>query len=178
MVVASGCSDPSRADPTTEPPTSQTQGVGEAAAELDSKDQTRTATSHTSSPQCQGLPINPAGRILRVIPIGVDPSRLSALMGAFLDKPKTEKYNEVGNGTGFQYGIGTMQGRVSPNQVASSILLSLLLQHFVRGWTYLQWFNFFEIGSFGLHSFCVQAGVSTWRTRTPSKFPSAKTTMS
>lgn len=31
-------------------------------------------------------------------------------MGSFLDKPKTEKYNEKGEGNGLRYGIGSMQG--------------------------------------------------------------------
>lgn len=31
-------------------------------------------------------------------------------MGAFLDKPNTEKHNEVGNGNGLRYGVASMQG--------------------------------------------------------------------
>lgn len=31
-------------------------------------------------------------------------------MGAFLDKPKTDKHNEQGNGNGLRYGIASMQG--------------------------------------------------------------------
>lgn len=31
-------------------------------------------------------------------------------MGAFLEKPKTEKHNENGNGNGLRYGVGSMQG--------------------------------------------------------------------
>jgi protein phosphatase 1B len=31
-------------------------------------------------------------------------------MGAFLDKPKTEKYNERGSGNGLRYGLASMQG--------------------------------------------------------------------
>lgn len=31
-------------------------------------------------------------------------------MGAFLDKPKTDKHNEYGNGNGLRYGIASMQG--------------------------------------------------------------------
>ena len=30
-------------------------------------------------------------------------------MGAFLDKPKTEKYNESKNGGGLRYGLSSMQ---------------------------------------------------------------------
>lgn len=33
-----------------------------------------------------------------------------AVMGAFLDKPKTEKTNNAGDGNGIAYGIATMQG--------------------------------------------------------------------
>lgn len=31
-------------------------------------------------------------------------------MGAFLDKPKTDKHNEHGIGNGLQYGLSSMQG--------------------------------------------------------------------
>lgn len=31
-------------------------------------------------------------------------------MGAFLDKPNTEKYNEHGSGNGLRYGVASMQG--------------------------------------------------------------------
>ena len=31
-------------------------------------------------------------------------------MGAFLDKPKTEKHNESGSGNGLRYGLSSMQG--------------------------------------------------------------------
>lgn len=31
-------------------------------------------------------------------------------MGAFLDKPKTEKHNQCGEGNGLRYGLGSMQG--------------------------------------------------------------------
>ena len=31
-------------------------------------------------------------------------------MGAFLDKPKTEKHNEDGEGNGLKYGLSSMQG--------------------------------------------------------------------
>ncbi len=30
-------------------------------------------------------------------------------MGAFLDKPKTEKYNEASEGAGLRYGLSSMQ---------------------------------------------------------------------
>ena len=30
-------------------------------------------------------------------------------MGAFLDKPKTEKYNESSEGVGLRYGLSSMQ---------------------------------------------------------------------
>ncbi len=32
-------------------------------------------------------------------------------MGAFLDKPKTEKYNECSEGAGLRYGLSSMQVR-------------------------------------------------------------------
>ena len=31
-------------------------------------------------------------------------------MGAFLDKPKTEKHSEHGSGNGLNYGLSSMQG--------------------------------------------------------------------
>lgn len=31
-------------------------------------------------------------------------------MGAFLDKPKTDKHNEHGSGNGLKYGVASMQG--------------------------------------------------------------------
>lgn len=31
-------------------------------------------------------------------------------MGAFLDKPKTEKHTEQGGGNGLRYGLSSMQG--------------------------------------------------------------------
>ena len=31
-------------------------------------------------------------------------------MGAFLEKPNTEKFNEKGNGNGLRFGISSMQG--------------------------------------------------------------------
>ena len=31
-------------------------------------------------------------------------------MGAFLDKPKTDKHNECGEGNGLRYGLSSMQG--------------------------------------------------------------------
>ena len=33
-------------------------------------------------------------------------------MGAFLDKPKTEKYNESKNGGGLKYGLSSMQVQI------------------------------------------------------------------
>lgn len=44
-------------------------------------------------------------------------------MGAFLDKPKTEKHNETGNGNGLRYGISSMQGwRVEMEDAHSAII--------------------------------------------------------
>ena len=34
----------------------------------------------------------------------------AVIMGAFLDKPKTEKFNDQGNGNGLRYGLASMQG--------------------------------------------------------------------
>jgi protein phosphatase 1B len=31
-------------------------------------------------------------------------------MGAFLEKPKTEKHNETGEGNGLRFGVSSMQG--------------------------------------------------------------------
>lgn len=31
-------------------------------------------------------------------------------MGAFLEKPKTEKHTEVGEGNGLRFGVSSMQG--------------------------------------------------------------------
>lgn len=31
-------------------------------------------------------------------------------MGAFLEKPNTEKFNEKGNGNGLRFGVSSMQG--------------------------------------------------------------------
>jgi protein phosphatase 1B len=32
-------------------------------------------------------------------------------MGAFLEKPKTEKHNETGEGNGLRFGVSSMQGK-------------------------------------------------------------------
>ncbi|MXQ90868.1 hypothetical protein E5288_WYG019485 [Bos mutus] len=44
------------------------------------------------------------------IPIALDTSDLLLNMGAFLDKPKTEKHNAHGAGNGLRYGLSSMQG--------------------------------------------------------------------
>ena len=44
-------------------------------------------------------------------------------MGAFLDKPKTEKHNESGSGNGVRYGISSMQGwRVEMEDAHSAVI--------------------------------------------------------
>lgn len=46
-------------------------------------------------------------------------------MGAFLDKPKTEKHNEDGEGNGIKYGLSSMQGWRVEMEDAHTALLSL-----------------------------------------------------
>lgn len=46
-------------------------------------------------------------------------------MGAFLDKPKTEKYNERGSGNGLRYGLASMQGWRVEMEDAHSAVTSL-----------------------------------------------------
>ncbi len=44
-------------------------------------------------------------------------------MGAFLDKPKTEKYNESKTGAGLRYGLSSMQGwRIEMEDAHSAII--------------------------------------------------------
>jgi protein phosphatase 1B len=44
-------------------------------------------------------------------------------MGAFLDKPKTEKYNESKSGAGLRYGLSSMQGwRIEMEDAHSAII--------------------------------------------------------
>jgi len=46
-------------------------------------------------------------------------------MGAFLDKPKTEKHNEVGEGNGLKYGLSSMQGWRVEMEDAHCAIISL-----------------------------------------------------
>uniref|UniRef100_A0A3Q3Q0U5 Protein phosphatase 1B n=1 Tax=Monopterus albus TaxID=43700 RepID=A0A3Q3Q0U5_MONAL len=47
----------------------------------------------------------------------------SRVMGAFLDKPKTEKYNSHGEGNGLRYGLSSMQGwRVEMEDAHTAVL--------------------------------------------------------
>jgi hypothetical protein len=47
----------------------------------------------------------------------------SAEMGAFLDKPKTEKYNESRVGGGLRYGLSSMQGwRIEMEDAHSAVI--------------------------------------------------------
>ena len=44
-------------------------------------------------------------------------------MGAFLDKPKTEKYNESSSGAGLRYGLSSMQGwRIEMEDAHSAVI--------------------------------------------------------
>ena len=44
-------------------------------------------------------------------------------MGAFLDKPKTEKYNESNVGGGLKYGLSSMQGwRIEMEDAHSAVI--------------------------------------------------------
>lgn len=46
-----------------------------------------------------------------------------SIMGAFLDKPKTEKHNEAGQGNGIHYGLSSMQGwRVEMEDAHSAVI--------------------------------------------------------
>jgi protein phosphatase 1B len=46
-------------------------------------------------------------------------------MGAFLDKPKTEKYNESQSGAGLRYGLSSMQGWRIEMEDAHSALIGI-----------------------------------------------------
>ena len=46
-------------------------------------------------------------------------------MGAFLDKPKTEKYNESQAGAGLRYGLSSMQGWRIEMEDAHSALIGI-----------------------------------------------------
>lgn len=46
-------------------------------------------------------------------------------MGAYLDKPKTEKENECGSGNGLKYGISSMQGWRLEMEDAHSAVIGL-----------------------------------------------------
>ena len=49
----------------------------------------------------------------------------TAAMGAFLDKPKTEKYNESQAGAGLRYGLSSMQGWRIEMEDAHSALIGI-----------------------------------------------------
>ena len=46
-------------------------------------------------------------------------------MGAFLEKPKTEKYNESKTGAGLRYGLSSMQGWRLEMEDAHSAVIGL-----------------------------------------------------
>lgn len=39
-----------------------------------------------------------------------DKENFDKVMGAFLEKPNTNKHNETGEGNGLRYGVSSMQG--------------------------------------------------------------------
>ena len=60
-------------------------------------------------------------------------------MGAFLDKPKTEKYNESGSGNGLRYGLSSMQGwRVEMEDAHAAVIG---LSQGLRDWSFFAVFD-------------------------------------
>ncbi|VEL25520.1 unnamed protein product, partial [Protopolystoma xenopodis] len=60
-------------------------------------------------------------------------------MGALLDTPQTEKYNETGSGNGLRYGIGSMQGwRISMEDAHCAITQ---LPGNLKGWSFFAVFD-------------------------------------
>ena len=53
------------------------------------------------------------------------PEAATDTMGAFLDKPKTEKYNESQAGAGLRYGLSSMQGWRIEMEDAHSALIGI-----------------------------------------------------
>ncbi|XP_050300616.1 protein phosphatase 1A [Anthonomus grandis grandis] len=63
-------------------------------------------------------------------------------MGAFLDKPKTDKFQEAGEGNGLRYGVASMQGwRVEMEDAHSARCAGLGSDERLRDWSYFAVFD-------------------------------------
>ena len=60
-------------------------------------------------------------------------------MGAFLDKPKTEKHNQCGEGNGLRYGLGSMQGWRVEMEDAHTAVIGLPLG--LKDWSFFAVFD-------------------------------------
>jgi protein phosphatase 1B len=70
-------------------------------------------------------------------------------MGAFLDTPKTEKYNEHGEGNGLHYGVASMQGWRMEMEDAHSAITGL---DGLADWSYFAVFDGHAGASVSAHS--------------------------
>lgn len=61
-------------------------------------------------------------------------------MGAFLDKPKTEKHNESGSGNGLHFGLSSMQGWRVEMEDAHSAIIGLPADH-LKDWSFFAIFD-------------------------------------
>ena len=61
-------------------------------------------------------------------------------MGAFLDKPKTEKHNESGSGNGLRFGLSSMQGWRVEMEDAHSAVIGLPAEH-LKNWSFFAIFD-------------------------------------
>ena len=61
-------------------------------------------------------------------------------MGAFLDKPKTEKHNESGSGNGLRFGLSSMQGWRVEMEDAHSAVIGLPVDH-LKNWSFFAIFD-------------------------------------
>lgn len=60
-------------------------------------------------------------------------------MGAFLDKPKTDKFQECGEGNGIRYGVASMQGwRV---EMEDAHMAKMNLGEALKDWSYFAVFD-------------------------------------
>jgi hypothetical protein len=50
-------------------------------------------------------------------------------MGAFLEKPNTDKHNETGEGNGLRFGVSSMQGECLQIKLSAFQVLKLLLDN-------------------------------------------------
>ncbi|KAL0269590.1 UNVERIFIED_CONTAM: hypothetical protein PYX00_007269 [Menopon gallinae] len=62
-------------------------------------------------------------------------------MGAFLDKPNTDKHNEYGNGNGLRYGIASMQGWRQEMEDAHQAIIGLPGAEDLRNWSFFAVFD-------------------------------------